>query len=384
MKLYEYEGKDLFEKYGVPVPRRVLIESVEDVDRAIEIVGLPAVVKAQVLVGGRGRAGGIKVAKSVDEAKHVVEEIRSRGVRGVRPRKFLLEEFVDIERELYLSITVDRSARKYIVLASSEGGIEIEEIARERPETIVKVFIDPLEGLQPHHVRYVERGLVSRGIDGSTARMVAELVPKLFRLMMDLDAELVEINPLAKTRDGRVLALDSKIIIDDNALYRHPDLAKVLEEDPRDFTPLEIVARRYGFSFVELDGDVAVIANGAGLTMATMDMVAEFGGKPACFLDIGGGANRDRVREALKIVLTLPRVKTVIVNIFGGITRCDEVARGVVEALQSVSSTKPIVVRMVGTNEEEGRRILESVGIQVFSDDLEAVKKAVELARGGG
>ncbi len=382
MRLYEFEGKEIFKRYGIEVPLGIVIESPDEVPKAIEVVGLPAVVKAQVLVGSRGRAGGVVIVRSVDEALAAAKRLFSEGVRGVKPRKLLIEKAVDILRELYVSVTVDRSTRRYVILASAEGGVEIEELAASKPEAIVKVYVDPLEGLLPYHLRYVELGLVERGLDAEVAKRVSVVVEKLYRIMMDYDAELVEINPLALTRDGKLVALDSKIIVDDNALFRQTELFKDLLRDTRDFTEAEVRAKQYGFSYVELDGEIAVVANGAGLTMATMDMVAYFGGKPACFLDVGGGATRERVKEAIKLVLASPRVKGVFINIYGGITRCDEVAKGIVEAVKEMGVSKPMVVRMVGTNEEEGKRILKENGIEPFDNDEEAAKRIVELVYG--
>ncbi len=381
MRLYEYEGKEIFSKYGIRIPRGVVVSSPDEVPNAIKTVGLPAVVKAQVLVGGRGKAGGIRLVRSIDEAVRASEELFRVGVKGVIPRKLLIEQAVDIDRELYLSITIDRAVRKYIALASTEGGVDIEEIAAKKPETIVRIHIDPLVGLQDYQLRYLSYKLSQLGLKPEIAKEMSSMLKSLYKIMLDYDADLVEINPLALTKTGELVALDSKIIIDDNALFRHPDLFESLSKDPRDFTQAEVIARKYGFSYVELDGNVGVIANGAGLTMATMDLVAHFGGKPACFLDIGGGASRERVKEAVKLLLTSPRVKVILINIYGGITRCDEVALGIVDALKETGIKKPLIVRMVGTREEEGRKILIENGIEPYPNDEEAARRAVEMAR---
>ncbi len=381
MRLYEYEGKEIFKRYGIKVPTGVVISTIDEVEEAINRVGLPAAIKAQVLVGARGKAGGIKIVNNIDEAKEAVKSIFEKGVRGVIPRKILIEQAVSILKELYLSITVDRAKRKYVILASTEGGIDIEEIAAKKPETIVKIYIDPLVGLLDYQVRYIAYNLTKLGLKENTAREMSLMTKSLYKIMLDYDADLVEINPLALLKTGELVALDSKIIIDDNALYKHPDLLESLSKDTRDFTKAEIIARKFGFSYVELDGNVGVIANGAGLTMATMDMIAYYGGKPACFLDIGGGANRDRVKEAIKLLLTNPKVKVIFMNIYGGITRCDEVAIGAVEALKETGIRKPLVIRMVGTREEEGRRILIENNIEPYTDDEEAAKRVVEILK---
>ena len=382
MRLYEYEGKEVFKKYGIIVPKGVVISNVGMVKQAIDEVGLPAVVKAQVLVGGRGKAGGVRIVKSLKEAIEITDRLFKEGVKGVKPRRILIEQAVPIEKELYLSITIDRAKREYIILASTEGGVDIEEIAAKKPEAIVKISVNPLTGLQGYHLRSLSYKLKDLGLSSDVASKMGELAKNLYQIMLDLDADLVEINPLALIKTGELVALDSKIIIDDNALFKHPDLFESLSEDPRDFTESEIVARKYGFSYVELDGDVGVIANGAGLTMATMDMIAYFGGRPACFLDIGGGANRQRVKEAVKLLLRNPRIKVIMINIYGGITRCDEVAMGIVDAITETGIRKPLVIRMVGTREEEGIKILREHGMEPYMNDEEAAKRAVAIIRG--
>jgi len=382
LRLYEYEGKEVFKKYGIVVPEGVIISSTDMVKEAIDKIGLPAVVKAQVLVGGRGKAGGVKIVNSLEEAIEVTDHLFREGVKGVRPRKILIEKAVPIEKELYLSITIDRAKREYIILASTEGGVDIEEIAAKKPEAIVKVGINPLTGLQGYHIRSISYKLKELGLSDDVASRMSRLAKNLYKIMLDLDADLVEINPLALLKTGELIALDSKIIVDDNALFRHPDLFESLSEDPRDFTESEIIARKYGFSYVELDGDVGVIANGAGLTMATMDMIAHFGGKPACFLDIGGGASRERVKEAVKLLLSNPRIKVIMINIYGGITRCDEVAMGIIDAVTETGIRKPLVIRMVGTKEEEGVKILKEHGMEPYMNDEEAAKRAVAITRG--
>ncbi len=345
----------------------------------MEIVGIPAVLKAQVLVGGRGRAGGIRIARSREEALRIAREMLLMEIRGVRVRRILVEEAVKISRELYLSITIDRSSRKYVLLGSIEGGVDIEEIAVKKPEAIVRIYIDPLVGLRSYHARALSEAM---GLSGELVSKLGSMVGSLYRIMFDYDADLVEINPLAVTDTQDLVALDSKITIDDNALYRHQDLASALEKDPRDMDEDEIVARKHGFSYVKLDGDVGIIGNGAGLTMASMDLVKLYGGKPASFIDIGGGASRERVKAALKILLKRPEIKDIFINIYGGITRCDEVAAGIVEAIRESGANKKIFARLVGTREEEGRKILVENGIEYFTDDNKAALEAVKAAMG--
>ncbi|MEZ0290470.1 MAG: ADP-forming succinate--CoA ligase subunit beta [Sulfolobales archaeon] len=378
MRLYEYEGKKIFSEFGIPVPRGSIASSLDEVEIRVREIGFPAVLKAQVLVGGRGKAGGIKIVRSVDEAREVAQRMFSQGVKEVPVKKILVEEAVNIKKEYYLSLTIDRSARKYIYLASTEGGVDIEEIAATKPESIVREYIDPLIGLKSYHLRNLTERL---SLDPESAKVLQNIAEALYKIAITYDADLVEINPLALTDRGFV-ALDSKITIDDNSLFRHEDLAETLKTDPREFTQEEVIAREYGFSYVSLDGDIGVIGNGAGLTMASLDLIAHFGGRPANFLDIGGGARAERVKAALSLLLRDPRIKIVFINVYGGITRCDEVARGIVEALKETGVRKPLAVRLVGTREDEGRRILEEHGISYFTNDEEAARYAVELAYG--
>lgn len=377
MRLYEFEGKEIFSRYGIKIPRGVLISSPDEAIRAVDVVGIPAVLKAQVLVGGRGKAGGVRIANSQEDAVRIASEMLSMELKGIRVRRVLVEEAVKISRELYLSITVDRSSRMYVILGSLEGGVDIEEIAVRKPESIIRIYIDPLVGLKSYHSRALSEAM---GLTGELASKISSIIDSLYRIMIDYDADLVEINPLVITEAQDLVALDSKITIDDNALYRHKDLASALERDPRDMDEDEIVARKHGFSYVKLEGDIGIMGNGAGLTMASMDLVKLHGGKPASFLDIGGGANRERVKAALKILLKRPEIKSIFINIYGGITRCDEVAGGIVEAIKETSSNKKIFVRLVGTREEEGRRILVENGIEYFTDDNAAALEAVKAA----
>lgn len=375
MKLYEYEAKDIVRKYNIDVPNGYVVETPEEAVEAFRKLG-KAVLKSQVLVGGRGLAGGIKKALSEEEAYSKARELLSMSIKGERVRKLLVEELVCISRELYLSLTVDRASRAIVYLVSPMGGVEIEELAKKFPDKILRIHVDPLIG----YTGYMAREAVSfLGLPFEYYAKMDSLMKSMYRIMADYDAELVEFNPLALTCDGKLVPVDAKIIIDDNALYKRPELQQLYG---RELSPYERKAKELGFNYVELDGNIGVVSNGAGLTMATMDSILYFGGRPANFLDIGGGASRERVREAIKLVLSHEKVEVLLVNIFGGITRCDEVANGIVDALTEVSERKPIVVRMLGTNEEEGRRILESRGISVFTEMDEAVRKAVELAAG--
>jgi len=374
MKLYEYESKDIARHYGIPVPRGYVVSSPSEARKAASELGA-VVLKAQVLVGGRGLAGGVKLAENPDEAYIVAEKLLSTTIRGEKVEKLLVEEKVCISRELYLSLTIDRAARRPVYLVSEMGGVEIEELAKKYPDKIHRVYVDPSIGYTDYMAR---EALQVLRLPWTLLQDLTQIMRAMYSIMLDYEAELVEFNPLALTCENRLVALDAKIIIDDNSLFRHSELQKLYG---RDLAEYERKARELGFNYVELDGDIGVISNGAGLTMATMDSILYYGGRPANFLDIGGGARRESVKEAVKLMLTHPRTRVLLINIFGGITRCDEVAMGVVEALREVGVAKPIIVRMLGTNEEEGRRILREHGIEVYSEMDDAVKMAVELAK---
>ena len=374
LKLYEYEAKEIALKYGIPVPRGRVASTVEEAVKAAEEIGYPVVLKAQVLVGGRGLAGGIKVAHTSDELRTLFKLLLESRIRGEKVEKVLVEERVCISRELYMSLTVDRAERKLVYLVSPLGGVEIEELAKKYPEKVARIHVDPGVGYMDYMAR---TALVALELPWNLLQSITLIMKSMYKIMMDYDAELVEFNPLALTCDGKLVALDAKIIVDDNSLYKHPELA---EKYGRELAEYEKRAKELGFSYVELDGEIGVISNGAGLTMATMDSILYYGGRPANFLDIGGGATRERVKEAVKLMLQHPKPKVLFINIFGGITRCDEVAHGIVEALREVGFTKPIVVRMLGTMEEEGRRILAEHGIPVYTEMDDAVRKAVEYA----
>ncbi|MDW8063903.1 MAG: ADP-forming succinate--CoA ligase subunit beta [Candidatus Caldarchaeum sp.] len=373
VKLYEYEGRELFKRYGIPVNDYVVVRNVEEARKAADVLGGRTVVKAQVLVAGRGKAGGVKVAENGDEAAELAAKMLGSVLKGEKVESVLVTSYTEIESELYLGVIVDRFKRSPVVIASAEGGVEIEELARTSPRHVLKMEINPLIGLADHQVRRV---LSFMKLSGDIAAQAGKILRGLYRLFVENDCELAEINPLAVTPDRKLVAVDAKIIIDENAVFRRPEFRR-----PESGSGLEAEAARLGFTAVELDGDIGIIGNGAGLTMATMDMVKLKGGSPANFLDVGGGAAEDVVDKAARLLLTHPKVKVLFVNILGGITRCDEVARGIVSAYRSVGGGKKIVVRMMGTNEEEGKRILLENGILPFDSMEEAAERAAALAR---
>ncbi len=377
MRLLEHQAKAVFARYGIPVPEGRVARTPEEAREIARELGCPVAVKAQVLVGARGRAGGILFADTPEEAEAAARKLLGSEIRGVKVHEVLVEEKLAIAKELYLGFTIDRPARSYVAIASPEGGMEIEEVAERSPELIFKHHVDPLVGFKPYHALALAKRM---GYSGKQALEVARIFTALYRLAVECDAELTEINPLVETADGRFVAADARLIVDDNALFRHPELAE-LERPPSEESERERMAREAGLGYVELDGDIGIIGNGAGLVMATLDMVALHGGRPADFLDIGGGASADRMARALDIVLSNPRVKVVLINILGGITRCDEIARGILAAMERLGVRKPMVIRLVGTNEAEGRAILEAAGISVLDSMEEAARKAVELAR---
>jgi len=382
LKLFEHEAKTIFSKYKIPTPRGELVTSPA---RALEIaakINAPVAVKAQVLVAGRGKAGGILFPTSLRDVELAAKKLLSKEIKGFKVRSVLVEEKVPIQRELYFGVAVDRSNRCYVAIASSEGGMEIEEVAAATPEKIVRVFIDPLQGFHLPHARRIAKRL---GYSGSQMQNLAAIFLKLCNVALDCDAELAEMNPLVETPEGKFVAADARLIVDDNALYRHPEFrGRLMEEGEAELLPLELEARKSGLAYVKLGGNVGVIGNGAGLVMATLDAIQLYGGSPANFLDVGGGASADVMASALNLVFSDPGVDVVFINILGGITRCDEVARGILEAKGRVGFLKPVVVRLVGTNEEEGRRILTEAGIHVLDSMEEAAKRAVEIAKTGG
>jgi succinyl-CoA synthetase beta subunit len=379
MDLYEYQGKELFRRFGIPVSDGRLATSPEEARTAAQELGGQVVVKAQVLTGGRGKAGGIKLADSPEEAESHARAILGMDIRGHVVRKLWIESASDIANEYYLSLTFDRGDKKALFMFTKEGGIDIEEVAAERPEALARLQVDPLEGFQPYQAR---RLIYGAGIeDEGEQKQVAKIAEQLYAAFIGADAMLCEVNPLIVTPDGEVKALDSKFTVDDNALYRHPDIAEMRDLDA--YPPEERAAREKDVTYVKLDGEVGVLGNGAGLVMSTLDVVALAGGRPANFCDLGGGGDAQGVVDALEIITADPQVKSILFNIFGGITRCDEVARGILQALGQLTIDDPIVVRLDGTNAEEGRQLLREsapANLHVEPTMLEAAKRAVELA----
>jgi succinyl-CoA synthetase beta subunit len=375
MKIHEYQAKEIFATFGIPVPKGKMATTPEEA-RAIAVeFGRPVMVKAQVHVGGRGKAGGIKYSANADEAFANAEKILGMDIKGLTVRRVLVTEASDIAHEVYCGIIIDRAAKKPVIMVSAEGGIDIEEVAAKTPEKIHKLHVDPILGIQGYQARELAYKIYS---DPNTANQAAKIIQKLYRCFMESDCTLAEINPLVTTPSGEVVALDAKINIDDNALYRHKDF-----EGLRDVAPAEVSeneAREMGLSFVGLHGNIGCVVNGAGLAMATMDLVKHYGGEPANFLDIGGSSNPDKVVTAMRIILRDPNVKAILFNIFGGITRCDDVANGIVKAVAEFKPRVPIVVRLTGTNEEQARVILASSNLPA-SDTMDGVvMKAIELA----
>jgi succinyl-CoA synthetase beta subunit len=379
LKLQEYQSKRVFAQYGLPVPEGGVATTPQEAREIAERLGKRVVVKAQVLVGGRGKAGGIKLADTPEEAGDVAAQILDMDIKGLSVRSVLVEEAADIVSEIYLGMVIDRAAKRPVMMASSEGGVEIEEVARQTPEKIIKVAIDPFLGLRDYQVREVAYGI---GLGSDMIRSFLKIARGLYTAFTKSDASLAEINPLVVTGDGALLAVDAKMLLDDNALFRHPELAEMrdLEEE----TPAEREAHGHGISYVQLDGTIGCMVNGAGLAMTTMDLTKYYGGAPANFLDIGGGAKADKVVAALRLILSDRNVKAVLFNIFGGITRCDEVARGIVAALEEVETDVPMVARLVGTNEEEGRAILAEAQMITAATLEEAAQKAVAAASAYG
>ncbi len=377
MKLHEYQSKRLFARYDVPIPQGDVTALPAEARQIASRLGGRVVVKAQVLVGGRGKAGGIRVAHDPEEAEHLAEQILNMEIKGLPVKKVLIDQVADIQHEIYLGIVLDRAACRLVMMASSEGGVEIEEVARTTPGKIAKTTINPFLGLQDYQARNLA---MSMGLGREHIRTFSRIAQGLYKTYVNCDASLAEINPLVVTSDGQLLAVDGKMILDDNALYRHPELAEM--RDLSEEAPAEREARKHDISYVRLDGEIGCMVNGAGLAMATMDIIKLVGGSPANFLDIGGGAKAETVAAALSIILSDSNVKAVLFNIFGGITRCDEVAKGILEALTEVPTDVPMVARLVGTNEEEGRALLTKAKMQTALTLMEAADLAVKAAAG--
>jgi succinyl-CoA synthetase beta subunit len=376
--LYEHQGKELFARYEIPVPRGIVATSREEAARATEELGGRSVVKVQVAIGGRGKGGGVVVVDAPERAATEADRMLRDGFKGMRVTRVLVEQVLPIAREFYTSFLLDRSTGRYLAMMTAEGGVDIEGLARTRPEAIRRVHVDPNLGLRTYHVRELVSVLPVDARDGA-----GEALRKAFRLLTELDATLVEVNPLVQLEDGSVVALDAKVTIDDNALFRHPDLEPLRSAFPID--PVEARAKEKGLQYVKLEGEVGIIGNGAGLVMSTLDVVAQAGARAANFLDVGGGASADQMATSLEVVLSDPAVRSVLINIFGGITRGDLVAEGILGALDRVDVRVPIIVRLDGTNAEEGRRILaEANHPRIVTADtmLEGARRAAELARG--
>jgi succinyl-CoA synthetase beta subunit len=377
--LYEYQGKELFRRFGIPVSEGRLATTPAAARAAAQEIGGQVVVKAQVLTGGRGKAGGIQLADDPADAERKADEILGLDINGHVVRKLWIESASEIAKEYYLSLTFDRGAKKVLFMLTTEGGIEIEEVAARSPEALARLHVDPLEGFQPYQARRV---IYAAGIDDpGEQKQIMAIVENLYRCFVETDAMLCEINPLIVTPEGEVRALDSKFTVDDNALYKHEDIAAM--RDPEAYPPEERAAREKGVTYVKLDGDVGILGNGAGLVMSTLDVIALVGGRPANFCDLGGGGDAQGVVDALEVITVDPQVKSILFNIFAGITRCDVVAQGILQALSQITIEHPIVVRFDGTNAEEGREILAEAAppnLHVEPTMLEAARRAVELA----
>jgi len=386
MKIHEYQGKEIFRKYGVPTPRGFPAFSVDEaLEAASKLGGGVWVVKAQIHAGGRGKGGGVKVAKSLEEVRKLASSIlgmqlktHQTGPEGQKVRRLLIEEGADIKKELYVGMVVDRGTQRVVLMASSEGGMDIEEVAAKTPEKIHRVAIDPVQGLTDADADEIA---ISIGMAGDAVPQGRALFKALYKCFMDTDASLAEINPLIVTGRNEVIALDSKLNFDDNALFRHPDIVAMRDLDEED--PAEVEASKHDLNYIQLDGDIGCLVNGAGLAMATMDIIKVYGGSPANFLDVGGGATTERVTEAFKIMLRTRGLKAILVNIFGGIMRCDVIAEALVEASKAVSLKVPLVVRLEGTNVEQGKKILADSKLPIISavNMADAARKVVEAAR---
>ena len=382
MKIHEYQAKDILRQVGVPVPRGVAAFTVLEAVEAAQNLGGPVwVVKAQIHAGGRGKGGGVKVAKSVEQVKELAGQIlgmqlktHQTGPEGQKVRRLYIEDGADIQKEYYLSVVTDRASQKVAFIASSEGGMDIEEVAHSSPEKIIKIFVDPLKGMTAEQGQELAQGI---GMPADSVAQFVDVCAKVYKCYMDTDASLVEINPLNRDGKGNIIALDAKFNFDPNALFRHPDIVALRDLDEED--PAEIEASKFDLAYISLDGNIGCLVNGAGLAMATMDTIKLFGAEPANFLDVGGGATPEKVTEAFKIMLKNPKVKAILVNIFGGIMKCDTIATGVITACKAVNLSVPLVVRMKGTNEELGKKMLAESGLPIISADTmaEAAQKVV-------
>ena len=386
MKIHEYQGKEILRQFGVPVPRGIPAFTVQEAVEAAQKLGGPVwVVKAQIHAGGRGKGGGVKVAKSIEQVKELAGQIlgmqlitHQTGPEGQKVRRLYIEDGADIQKEYYLSVVTDRETQKVAFIASSEGGMDIEEVAHSTPEKIIKVFVDPLKGMTAAQGEELARGV---GMPADSVAQFVDVCQKIYKCYMDTDASLVEINPLNRDGKGHIIALDAKFNFDSNALFRHPEIVALRDLDEED--PAEVQASKFDLAYISLDGNIGCLVNGAGLAMATMDTIKLFGGEPANFLDVGGGATPEKVTEAFKIMLKNPKVKGILVNIFGGIMKCDTIATGVITASRAVDLKVPLVVRMKGTNEDLGKKMLAESGLPIISADTmaEAATKIVAAVR---
>ena len=376
MKLHEYQSKQLFAEHGIPIPHGQMTMNASEAKSIAAELGGRVVVKSQVLVGGRGKAGGIRVVNTAEEAEEAATQILGMKIKDLPVRKVLIDEAVDIKTEIYLGITNDRTRRCPVMIASAEGGVEIEEVAKTDPDKIVRVWIDPLLGLRDYQARYLA---ACTEMPRENWREFMSITKGLYQTFMQTDATLAEINPLVITGEKGLMALDGKMVLDDNGLFRHPELAEMRDLDEEAAEERE--ARKYGLSYVKLGGEIGCMVNGAGLAMATMDVINHYGGSPANFLDIGGGASAEKVAAAIQIIIRDPNVKAVLFNIFGGITRGDEVARGILAALEKTPTKLPMVVRLVGTNAEEGRHLLAKADMETAVSLADAAQKAIAAAK---
>ncbi len=375
MKIHEYQGKDILRQFGVPVPRGIAAFTVQEAVEAAQKLGGPVwVVKAQIHAGGRGKGGGVKLARSIDEVRVLAGEIlgmqlvtHQTGPQGQKVRRLLIEDGADIKKEYYVSAVTDRASQRVALMASSEGGMNIEEVAHATPEKIIKVFVDPAAGLTDEQARKLADGI---GVPAGSTAQCMDVMKKLYKVYMDTDATLVEVNPLILEGNGNIKALDAKFNFDSNALFRHPEIVAYRDLDEED--PAEVEAGKYDLAYISLDGNIGCLVNGAGLAMATMDTIKLFGAEPANFLDVGGGATPEKVTEAFKIMLKNKKVKAILVNIFGGIMQCDTIATGIITACRATNLTVPLVVRMKGTNEELGKKLLAESGLPIISADTMA------------
>jgi succinyl-CoA synthetase beta subunit len=375
LKLFEYEAKDLLKEYGIRIPQGYVANTPEEAESIARRLGKPVVLKSQVLVSGRGKAGGIQVASNADEAREIASDLIGSAIKGHRVDSLLVEEKLEIAEQLYVSVTIDRQAKTYVVLASTSGGVDIEEVARTNPDAILRYWVDPDIGFS---LKDAIKLLAPFRMNNKDCSEFASVASTLYRVAIEHDAELVEVNPLVRTASGELVAADARLVADDNALFRNPAFKEKSFSRGED-TPREAEARKQNLSYVDLDGDIGIIGNGAGLVMSTIDLVQLFGGRPGNFLDIGGGAQIDVIKRGLILVMSKPGVRAVLVNILGGITRCDIVAQGIIEGLNGSSIKTPVVVRLMGTNEEEGAQILHQAGISTCASMEEAVAQVLKV-----